>query len=372
MDYKHMMIDINTINDDVLSDRMEDISLEQSFLQSIRVQGVLTPIWVNLTDQNSYRLIAGRRRLMAARAVGLKEIPAHIYTLGQYDELKLRISENMHRLNLNEMEILIYHLRVIFLEYERGNNPRDTEGALSVYEAFEPVKYGPILYRVFFEKQSTQLIQTLHDVAIRVVNDFNIYDSIEQFKQRLAIFNVSKELYAFIVNFQLPYKIWRYLLKYDQLVPDSSKEIWIAYMTQLDRDDTMLFQKFCKSFIAIHPKEFLLYSRITLPMESYYQIDSLRMHSNFSSFLDDLLMVVGSFEDGNELMMRKKIIELIATQVSEHARRHTPDRRSSEMKQVLKEISEQFNVVSWDKISQTKYKSLSRFLRKLKFEMQQL
>jgi ParB family transcriptional regulator, chromosome partitioning protein len=71
---------------------------------SIRSSGVLQPILVRRVD-GKYQLIAGERRLRAARLAGLEVVPAVIRELGDRDALELAVTENVMREDLNPMEV---------------------------------------------------------------------------------------------------------------------------------------------------------------------------------------------------------------------------------------------------------------------------
>ena len=89
----------------------DEASLEE-LAESIRYYGVLQPVLVRaLPDNGEYELIAGERRLRAAKMAGLHTIPALIrkYTLEEMTEIAL--IENVQRENLNAVEeARAYHL----------------------------------------------------------------------------------------------------------------------------------------------------------------------------------------------------------------------------------------------------------------------
>nr|MBU1328304.1 ParB/RepB/Spo0J family partition protein [Candidatus Omnitrophota bacterium] len=70
---------------------------------SIKEKGFIQPILVRLKD-NEYELIAGERRLRAAKKLGYKEIPAIIKEASDLDSLELSIIENIQRENLNPID----------------------------------------------------------------------------------------------------------------------------------------------------------------------------------------------------------------------------------------------------------------------------
>ncbi len=79
---------------------------------SIREFGVLQPIVVTKLEKDtdigteiSYQLVAGERRLMASKLVGLERIPAVIRKIDlDKDKLELAIIENVQRADLNPIE----------------------------------------------------------------------------------------------------------------------------------------------------------------------------------------------------------------------------------------------------------------------------
>ncbi|MBP1705114.1 MAG: stage 0 sporulation protein [Chloroflexi bacterium] len=70
---------------------------------SIRAHGVLQPIVVTETLAG-YRLVAGERRIRAARLAGLDRIPAVVRPSADRDQLELSLVENLQRADLNPME----------------------------------------------------------------------------------------------------------------------------------------------------------------------------------------------------------------------------------------------------------------------------
>ena len=71
---------------------------------SIRIHGVLQPIVVRTTPDGAHELIAGERRLRAARAAGLSHIPAVVRESADDEILQLALTENVQRADLNPIE----------------------------------------------------------------------------------------------------------------------------------------------------------------------------------------------------------------------------------------------------------------------------
>ncbi len=71
---------------------------------SIREHGIIQPLIVISDGPNRYTLIAGERRLRAAKIAGLKEVPALVRTASEQEQLEFAIIENVQREDLNPME----------------------------------------------------------------------------------------------------------------------------------------------------------------------------------------------------------------------------------------------------------------------------
>jgi len=71
---------------------------------SIREVGILQPLVVRQTADGSYELIAGERRLRAAKAAGLASVPIVLRDSDDTDLLRDALIENIHREDLNPIE----------------------------------------------------------------------------------------------------------------------------------------------------------------------------------------------------------------------------------------------------------------------------
>ncbi len=73
--------------------------------ESIRKHGVLQPLVVTAEDDGeSYTLIAGERRLQAARLAGLASVPVLIRQATERERLELALIENLQRTDLSPLE----------------------------------------------------------------------------------------------------------------------------------------------------------------------------------------------------------------------------------------------------------------------------
>src|ERR687893_1720115 len=71
---------------------------------SIRARGVLQPIVVRPLAGGRYELVAGERRLRAAKIAELETIPALVRDTEDWERLDLALAENMARQDLNPVE----------------------------------------------------------------------------------------------------------------------------------------------------------------------------------------------------------------------------------------------------------------------------
>ena len=70
---------------------------------SIRSQGIIQPLLVRRSDVG-YELVAGERRLRAAKMAGLSKVPVVIKEVTDAEMLEMSIVENIQRENLNPIE----------------------------------------------------------------------------------------------------------------------------------------------------------------------------------------------------------------------------------------------------------------------------
>jgi ParB family transcriptional regulator, chromosome partitioning protein len=81
---------------------------------SIAVHGILQPIVVRALADGGYQLIAGERRLRAARLAGLETVPAIERDTAEGEtSLELALIENIQRENLNAIETALAYRELI-------------------------------------------------------------------------------------------------------------------------------------------------------------------------------------------------------------------------------------------------------------------
>lgn len=80
----------------------DEAELEQ-LSASIKEQGIIQPLIVR-KDDVGYELVAGERRLRAAKRAGLEKVPVVVKRLSDTEMLEMSIVENIQRENLNPLE----------------------------------------------------------------------------------------------------------------------------------------------------------------------------------------------------------------------------------------------------------------------------
>jgi ParB family chromosome partitioning protein len=93
-------------------DVFEEDTLE-ALKNSILEQGVIQPITVRKTGYDKYQLIAGERRLRASVMAQLERIPAYIRVADDHQMLEIALIENIHREDLNAIEIALSYQRLM-------------------------------------------------------------------------------------------------------------------------------------------------------------------------------------------------------------------------------------------------------------------
>lgn len=83
----------------------------QDLANSIKEQGVITPVLARMKD-GKYELVAGERRLRAAKMAGLSNIPTIIKSFSDEQSMEIALIENLQREDLNPIEEAEGYLRL--------------------------------------------------------------------------------------------------------------------------------------------------------------------------------------------------------------------------------------------------------------------
>jgi ParB family transcriptional regulator, chromosome partitioning protein len=90
-----------------------DLTTLQELRDSIALHGIVQPLTVRKLAPSMYQLIAGERRLKAAKMVGFTHIPAYIRIADDQQMLEMALVENVQRENLNPIEIALSYQRLL-------------------------------------------------------------------------------------------------------------------------------------------------------------------------------------------------------------------------------------------------------------------
>ena len=110
----NMDISVNSIEANPFQPRttFDEQSLDE-LATSIKKLGIVQPLTVRDAGDGRYQLIAGERRLRAARLAGLTHVPAYIRTADDQAMLELALVENIQREDLDAVEVAISFQRLI-------------------------------------------------------------------------------------------------------------------------------------------------------------------------------------------------------------------------------------------------------------------
>jgi ParB family chromosome partitioning protein len=133
-------------------------------IESIKEHGILEPVLVRPLNNGEYELVAGERRIRAAREVGLVEIPIISRELDEKQALQIALIENLQRQDLNPVEETEAVLNLLALSLEI-----DTNEVIS------------ILHRSFNAKRRGQ--QLNQNILIQI-------EKIESVLSQIGIFNI--------------------------------------------------------------------------------------------------------------------------------------------------------------------------------------
>jgi ParB family chromosome partitioning protein len=100
----HLLVDL--IDPNPLQARKEFGDEEMAdLINSIKAKGILQPITVRESGDGRYQLVAGERRLRAAKSLGMDKVPAYILSVdSDVDMMGYSLVENIQREDLNPLE----------------------------------------------------------------------------------------------------------------------------------------------------------------------------------------------------------------------------------------------------------------------------
>jgi len=109
---RYAELDVTQLKPNPLQPRMKfDEDSINELAQSIRESGVVQPVLV-VQEEGHFKIIVGERRWRAAQKAGLKKIPVMIRNLPPEKQLEIAIIENIHREDLNPLEIALAYQKM--------------------------------------------------------------------------------------------------------------------------------------------------------------------------------------------------------------------------------------------------------------------
>ena len=90
----------------------ESVELQQ-LSDSIKKHGVIQPLVVSSINDWKYQLIAGERRLRAAKMAGLSKVPVIVRSFSQQQQLEVALIENIQRKDLRPLELAVAYQKLV-------------------------------------------------------------------------------------------------------------------------------------------------------------------------------------------------------------------------------------------------------------------
>lgn len=102
-EYRNLPLD-SLIESSINPRRIFDETALNELAESIRTQGVLSPLLVRPINPQTYEVVAGRRRYRAAQLAGVESVPVDIRELTDAQCLEIAIVENLQRRDVHPLE----------------------------------------------------------------------------------------------------------------------------------------------------------------------------------------------------------------------------------------------------------------------------
>jgi len=150
-------------------------------VESVKEHGILEPVLVRPILHGKYELIAGERRIRAARSVGLAEVPIISLELDDQQALQIALMENLQREELNPVEETEAILELLSLSLKESNN-----------------EVISLLHRFFNAKQRGQTLNQ---------NDLIKLEQVESILQTIGKFNAASFRSSRLPLLKLPEEI---------------------------------------------------------------------------------------------------------------------------------------------------------------------
>lgn len=167
--------------------KVQDNEEMTALSESIRENGILSPLIVRPTEENQYEIISGHRRLYAARKAGLTEVPVLICALDRDAAAIALVDSNLHREHILPSEkAFAYKLKMEALSHQGiacgqvGHKSRD---AVSDTDSGRQVqRYIRLTYLIpeLLEKMDKEEIALSVGVELSYLDESSQRDVLEQ------------------------------------------------------------------------------------------------------------------------------------------------------------------------------------------------
>jgi len=108
------MIPISQISANPRQPRTDfDMEALKELASSIIAHGIIQPLTLRSTGQDTFEIISGERRFRASQIAGLDEVPAYVRIANDQELLEMALIENIQREDLNPLEVAITYSRLL-------------------------------------------------------------------------------------------------------------------------------------------------------------------------------------------------------------------------------------------------------------------
>lgn len=109
--------------------KVKDDEKMEELIESIRMQGILTPVLVRPDDEDGYEMISGHRRMHAAKRLGLETIPAIVKEMTDDESTIAMVNANIQREELLPSEkAFAYKMKLEAMKRQAGRIPKNNSG----------------------------------------------------------------------------------------------------------------------------------------------------------------------------------------------------------------------------------------------------
>ena len=181
---------------------------------SIKNIGLIQPITVKKNSKNNFQLISGERRLRAFKELKINEIPCYIRKANDQQSLEMALVENIHRQDLDSIEIAISYKRLIeeinLTQEELSNKIGKKRSTISNYlrllklnpiiqsgikDGFITMGHGRAMINIDNEKMQLSIYEKIISKNLSVRNTEKLIQSLKKSDKNNSKNILNKDLY---------------------------------------------------------------------------------------------------------------------------------------------------------------------------------